>query len=543
MTCPRSSASLLSLLPPAAVLAVLWVGPGLRVGEGRGGEVRAAPPEPRHDQAFGTIEQEDVEAWLEFLCHPYLEGRDSPSAGERFVAEHLAARFTEYGLLEPSPGAGLFHSFARPVLVPSVAECRLSARDAEGEVSAELGFDFTPLRDAVGEASGPLVFCGYGIDVRGFDELGGLPLEGAVALFAEGEPRHARALDGPEATPAANVYRKLTRLGELGAVGALVVRRGPPPEETAPAGWPERPPLSFRSEWASWVGERPDAVLSSPIPALEISLDLARRLVGEDFDTHLAAVDRRGKPQDGQVLEVEVELASAVVEQNLEHRNVLGWVNGSDAELRDQVVVVGAHYDHVGVDPRGRIGTGADDNASGVAALMEIAQALGRSPPRRSVLVVAFAAEEDGLVGSQNLVSDLGLGRPFGLERVVAMINLDMVGRGDPRTLEALGGSDSPDLLSLVSRARRLGPTGLSKVITDGGEELWQRSDHYPFARSGIPALFLFEEQPISKNLDYHTWRDGLAGVDALKITRAARLGFNLVWLIAEDDDPPRRQR
>lgn len=493
-----------------------------------------------HEIGFETILEEDVNAHLELLCSPYLEGRDSPSDGLTFSGDYVAAKLAEYGF-EGALGAENFkHGYRVQVQAPDVDACELVSHTEAGRESHELGVDYVPLPDAMGDGRGELVFCGYGIDVRGFDELKGLDLEGKVAVFAHGEPRHKRALDGPVLTPAANVYRKLDRLADEGAVGALVVRRSPPADVDPPEGWPEQQPMGFRYTWASWVGERPDAERDSSIPAVEISEDLARSLLGELYETTLDAIDAKGKPVRVETPTVEIELSSGTRQnQQATLHNIVGRLRGTDPQLAGEIVVIGAHLDHIGADPRGRIGTGADDNASGIAALLEVAEALAASPPRRDVIVAAFASEEDGLVGSRELVASMERGSPVALSEVVAMVNLDMVGRGSAKSVNAIGAERSKDMESFLKRARRLNKTGLSKVVTGEGLELWQRSDHYSFYAAGVPAVFLFEETPISNNKDYHTWRDTLDLVDPLKISRAARLAFNLVWLLGTEDELP----
>jgi len=212
--------------------------------------------------------------------------------------------------------------------------------------------------------------------------------------------------------------------------------------------------------------------------------------------------------------------------------NVVGWIEGSDPDLRDEVVVVGAHYDHLGVDSRGRVGFGADDNASGTAVLIEVAEALAASAPRRSVALCAFASEEDGLHGSKAFCAD----PPVSASALVAMINLDMVGRGAPREVAIIGVKRNPDFERVLKRARKASETGVRKLVLRKGEELFTRSDHYPFHQRGVPAVFFFEGLPISRNKDYHTWRDTIDRLDFEKIHNTARLVFNTAWILSNDD-------
>jgi Zn-dependent M28 family amino/carboxypeptidase len=197
--------------------------------------------------------------------------------------------------------------------------------------------------------------------------------------------------------------------------------------------------------------------------------------------------------------------------------------------------VIGAHYDHIGVDVRGRVGYGADDNGSGTSALLELAEALSASRPRRSVLLCAFAGEEDGLLGSRALTQRL----PVPAQKLVAMINMDMIGRGDAAEVAVIGITQNPTLEKVLDRARKLSPTGIQKLILRQGEELFARSDHHSFHQIGVPVLFFFEGLPIERNTDYHTWRDTIDKLDAEKIRRTSILVYNTTWLLANDDERP----
>src|SRR6185436_6770984 len=133
-----------------------------------------------------------------------------------------------------------------------------------------------------------------------------------------------------------------------------------------------------------------------------------------------------------------------------------------------------------------------------------------------------FAAEEDGLLGSQALCENL----PVPKEQIVAMINMDMVGRGKTDEVAVLGIVQNPDLEKLLQRALRMSRTGVKNIVMREGEDLFQRSDHYSFHKLGLPVLFFFEGLPISNNPDYHTWRDSADKLDYDKMARTARLVF-----------------
>ena len=167
--------------------------------------------------------------------------------------------------------------------------------------------------------------------------------------------------------------------------------------------------------------------------------------------------------------------------------------------------------------------------------MLEIAEGLALAGPRRSVLCCAFAGEEDGLLGSQALCADL----PVPKERIVAMINLDMIGRGDEGELAVIGILQNPALEKVIGRAKKLKPSGVRVVVMRQGEELFERSDHFSFHQIGVPSLFFFEGLPIERNKDYHTWRDTVDKLDTRKMLNTTRLLYNVTWLLTDDEERP----
>ncbi len=493
--------------------------------------------EPRFEAGFASITAAEVERDVRTLAAPEMEGRDSPSAGLNLAATYIEERMRAAGLV----GAGPEGSFRLPFLLdrqePDPKLCRLEADLVGAETREfELGEDFVPLPGCEGVAEGELVFAGFAIASRKdrYDDLSGLALKGKVVLFLQGEPEHPKLFDGPEeVTGFADVYGKLDDLADAGAVGALMVRR---PAETADAGSGE---LGFRYTWARW-----NAATTAPmkarsreaeLPALEISAELALRLLGQDVLAVAQAIERAGKPQRIEVPPVRLTLSSASRRARVPVANIVGKIPGTDPELADEYIVLGAHYDHIGVDVYGRIGFGADDNASGTSAMIEAAEALGLARPRRSVLACAFAAEEDGLLGSTAFVRE----PPVDREKLVCMLNLDMVGHGDPASVVVLGPKYSSDLSKALKAAKKLEDTGLKRVLTNKAEHLWERSDHYPFFRRGIPSLFFFESPSEADNPHYHTYRDTVDIVSFEKVTRTARLVFSTAWIVGNAEDAP----
>jgi Iap family predicted aminopeptidase len=225
-----------------------------------------------------------------------------------------------------------------------------------------------------------------------------------------------------------------------------------------------------------------------------------------------------------------VTVKTSTVVQDLSARNVVGVVEGSDPSLRNEVVVIGAHYDHIGFMKTHAAGedyiyNGADDNASGTAGVMAIASAFHASaqPPRRTVLFIFFAGEEEGLFGSQAYTE-----HPlFPLDRSVAMINLDMIGRGPLDTLYVVGTSRSPDLVTLNEEENR----AINFTLVYGQEQFLGRSDQANFLRKGVPALYLHT----GEHADYHKVTDEASRINFEKAARIARLTFLDAWRIANE--------
>jgi len=219
--------------------------------------------------------------------------------------------------------------------------------------------------------------------------------------------------------------------------------------------------------------------------------------------------------------------------------NVVAILEGSDPLLRDEYVVLSAHMDHVGVgvpDARGdSIYNGADDNASGTVAVMTIARAMASLDrrPARSVIFVLVSGEEKGLWGSAYFMER----PPVPADRMVANLNMDMVGRNWTDTIVAIGREHS-DLGETLDRVNAAHPELGMAAIDDlwPQEQFYYRSDHYNFARKGVPALFFFN----GVHDDYHRPSDEPEKVDAEKAARVARLVFHLAVEIGDAPERPR---
>jgi Zn-dependent M28 family amino/carboxypeptidase len=209
--------------------------------------------------------------------------------------------------------------------------------------------------------------------------------------------------------------------------------------------------------------------------------------------------------------------------------NVAALLPGSDPALEGEIVVLSAHEDHLGMKD-GQLHPGADDNASGTAVLMEAARLLKGAKPRRSILFLSVSGEELGLFGSRAFVAS----PPVPLKDIVADLNTDMVGRNGvdaisvtPARIEGATGTLTRDARAIAA--------DLGLTLTDEADDYWKRSDHYTFAKAGIPALFIFG----GMEPDYHQPTDTPDKVEGAKLEHVAELLRRLALRVADADARP----
>ncbi len=430
------------------------------------------------------------------LAADTMEGRGVGSLGIDRAAAWLTQRFQAAGL-EPVGGA-----YEQTLTVTTgVALGAGNALQVKGGPALNVGQDFTPLGlSGSGSLSAPVTFVGYGIRATelGYDDYAGVDVKGRVALalrYEPGERDEKSPFDGKRATRWSEIRTKALLAREAGAVALVLVAPPVEPDE------PDRLPV-MRVD-----GPQSDA----GIPVIQVTRAVAESWMkagGQDLWALQAAIDADYKPRSA-ALSVELAGTIALEPTRAEVRNVVGLLPG-EGVLAEEYVVVGAHYDHLGMGgPSSRapdvseIHNGADDNASGVAAMLcgvgGLRDTLGASTgERRSLLVIAFTAEEIGLGGSAWYV-----GNPLvPLEKTVAMVNLDMVGRVRDGKLSALGTDSAPEWKALLEPAATA--AGLSLELGGDG---YGPSDQMSFYTRGVPVVHLFS----GAHAEYHTPQDDAA--------------------------------
>ena len=509
-----------------------------------------------------SIQATELEAHVRTLASDDKQCRRTETLGNRKAAAFIATQFARHGLGPIGSDRTYFHRF-NLVTTQLGRDNRLGLSGLERPTS-NLGTEFYPDPiSASGIARGPIVFVGFGIDAPdlGHDDYGRTDLTGAVAMMLAHEPGEFRSdsrFDGQVRSEDARLARKVLAAQKHGAIGVLVApdihNHGRPNGLTRPmrSVWPSGPPSRTRYDVAHWV----EAIT---IPVVHVSGQRATDIIalaGQSFDELASAAERTGGGQPTPLVGSDVEISASVQRVLVPNRNVVGLVEGVDPSYRDEWIILSAHYDHEG-SSAGRIFRGADDDASGVAGLIEIAEAYQLAAargvrPRRSILFAAWNSEEQGLLGAWAYTET-----PLHpLERTVAVLNMDMIGRdeqipnsGGPRfrglspqtaesnrnALNILGYSRSPDLRDAAVRANRASRRELRFRYDDNASNLLRRSDQWPFLYREVPALFLHT----GLHPDYHTERDHPDTLHYEKMTRIVQLAHQLSWDLATQDHRP----
>lgn len=514
-----------------------------------------------------SIRQNQLRADLFFLAGDAMKGRLTDTDENRSAADYIRSRFERAGLKPAAPGNSYFQNY-------NLMTATLGDRNALEIATAENarqefrpGIDFYPQRfSGSGQAAGGVTFVGYGISAPPlhYDDYAQQNLTNTIALILDHEPGERdpnSPFDGVVTSEWATPWRKALNAQQRGAVGVMFVadvHAHPGPsnfEQTARTFWPAAPPRIKSYTLAAWS----DRI---HIPVVQISPAVAGALLAK-AGRSLAELSKAAESVTGSrplALNVTATIRSTVDRHVLTDRNVVALLEGSDPRLKNEWVLVTAHFDHDGVNGT-QILNGADDNGSGTVALLEIADAYGLAAeagqrPKRSVLFAAWNAEERGLLGAWAYTEE-----PLApLDTIAAVLNMDMIGRNEEipvgggtrfnglevQTAESnanavnmMGFMRAPDLAAMVEAANRgQAATGLEikKRYDNNASNLVRRSDQWPFLQRGVPALgFMTGLHP-----DYHTTYDRPEKINYPKLERIARLIHQASWDIANADKRPK---
>ncbi len=509
--------------------------------------------------ANDSITEAELRGDLFALSHDSMGGRLAGTDDLDRTSDWIRDRFDELAL-EPAGDGGTYDQHFDMVWFSLGSGSSLTVEGGGG--ARQPGDGWTPSNaGAAGRAQGDVAFAGFGlVEPRlDHDDFGGTDVDGRIVLVLDREPGVSdpgSPFDGLVTTESSRTWRKALAAQERGAAGILFVRDIHNRPDIADwqayhrGQWPTERRRIERFTLGEWIDD-------VEIPAASISVELARTLVaGSGRTLEELALEAEGAEGGLGVVDLpgaRIDFRTAV-ERNVEGgRNVLAMLEGADPELRNEVVIIGAHHDHNGTDGE-TVFNGADDDGSGTVAVLEIAEAYAEAAeagnrPARSVLFALWDAEERGLLGAWYYTL-----RPlFPLERTVAYLNMDMIGRNqevpldgggrfrglEPQSAESnanainiLGYSRAPELADLVAASNEA--TGLTlRFRYDNNESnLLRRSDHWPFLESGVPAVWFHT----GLHPDYHTPFDDPDRIEYEKMTRIVRLVHQTSWAVANGE-------
>ena len=414
---------------------------------------------------LSEINKEDLIKNVGLLSSPGFDGRLPGSEGYNKAANFVANKFSEFGL-KPAGDEKYFQYFNieyNKIDSPAVFKTILGS----DTTTYQLGKDFV-LRGFTGSNSFalPVVFCGYGIsrpDLN-YDDYAGINVKNKIVMVFKQNPKW-KINDKDWGT---NYPREKSLVAKKhGAKGILFV--------SLPN---DKEPQSLIGSVLHGEGEQP-----IDFPQLQISFEAADNLLSRtgltlsDFQTK---IDEKEKPLSTVLMTKAVIEVKADYSKDAKTMNVVGMIEGSDPKLKNEYVIIGAHLDHVG-SQAGLLFSGANDNASGSAAVLEIAKAFvkGGLKPKRSVIFVLFAGEEQGLNGAKHFVDSW----KKGYDKITAMLNLDCVGYGD--SIQVGNGKSAPKLWDI---ANQIDETSFKSMV----ERTWSGggADATPFHEKGIPCLY-----------------------------------------------------
>jgi hypothetical protein len=501
----------------------------------------AFAPENRDGVADDArVSAERVRRHVQFLASDKLQGRRAGTAAADEAANYIAKEFGSYGLKHASP-EGFLQPFTFVSGVKLGQQNAFQIKDSGGARTYKVGTDYMPLAFSSSEkAEGEIVFVHYGISAPElqYDNYKDVDVKGKIVMILRGSPDgdnpHGRFASYTQ--PGLEIQNKTLKAREKGARGIIFIS-----EEKV-----------FQHDRLSRLHHDLN-FLEAGIPVIIVSSQMANDIFSNQ---HPSESENAGVKKDHvdrlnsygfsfPLKDITADFKTDVVRINGKSANVVGVLSGSDPQLAGEYVVIGAHYDHLGLGgpeslaavPEGQIHHGADDNASGTAGLLELARVLAkdRAKIKRSIMFIAFSGEELGLLGSGAYTK----APPVPISSTVAMLNMDMVGRLRNGSLFVGGVGTSPvwkpllEKLNATTGASASGPgTGSGSRFQLGfGQDGFGPSDHQSFYVRDVPVLFFFT----GTHDDYHKPSDTADKINSEGLAQVAEYVREIAVSVANE--------
>lgn len=488
-----------------------------------------------------TITKEDLKKHLSIIAADDMEGRETGTAGQRKAADYIANYFKELNL----PTVVNDDSYFQKIVFTRERWTNIEMHVRGKRYRDKWDFYAYPATNSSRPLikSKHIIFLGYGIDDAKYSDYKGANVKGKVVLIYDGEPMNSEGISYITGTQemsewSSNWRKKMEVAYKKGASLVLVI------DPNFKQNLRKYTRSIMGNSMRMGEGEQPEGRYANNC---FISSVLAKEIIGTNFEKVVAAREniKKGEKSKPVKLKLKFKMTQEKKMTQLIGSNVLGFIEGIDPEKKDEVVVLTAHYDHIGKKGES-VYNGADDNGSGTSSVLEIAEALVEAKkaglgPKRSVLCMLVSGEEKGLLGSE-YYSEFPI---FPLENTVANVNVDMVGRvdkkhetsGNPNYIYVIGSNRLSTELHEINETANKTYTNLELDYTYNAKNdpnrFYYRSDHYNFAKKGIPAIFYFS----GTHKDYHRPSDTIEKINFEKMEQVGKLIFYTTLELANREE------
>ncbi len=499
--------------------------------------------QPKNAESYAKyINVPQLQKHLAIIASDSMEGRETGTIGQRKAAAYIESNFKKMGLSASVPAKGYQQMY------PLYKDTIVSTAFSLGKTTAVFGTDYLSpvnMNEKGKFKSKKMVFVGYGIEDSVYNDYAGLNVKGKVVVFFLGEPKEngKYIMSGSNSRGSAWTFpglsKKLALAAKKGAVGALVIN---PSQAT----FTQRNADGARKTNAYY----PRPTDGKKINYALLSHEFAKKIPGFAMEAMLAKAKTNAgfAKEDYQQLKQKVRFDYKKNREVILASNVLGLIEGSDK--KDEYVFITAHYDHIGMQ-NGIVNNGADDDGSGTVSVMQIGEAFAKAKaegngPRRTVVIMTVSGEEKGLWGSE-YYSDNPL---YPLAKTSVDLNIDMIGRIDTERM-------TDDTLNYVYVVGHDKLSSDLPIINEGANNkhtqlvldykyddpkdpnrIYFRSDHYNFARKGVPVLFFYDGM---LKADYHKPTDDIEKINFPLMEKRARMVFFTAWEMANRDEMLKR--
>tara|TARA_B100001142_G_scaffold61798_2_gene60948 strand:+ start:4625 stop:6211 length:1587 start_codon:yes stop_codon:yes gene_type:complete len=477
------------------------------------------------------ITKKELKKHILILASDSLEGREVGTPGELMAANYIANHFKKIGI-PPYKNSTYYQEI--PLHQTTIKDVYLKINNTELKFKKE--FYTYPNFNETEIIEQEIVFLGYGIESKNYNDYN-INVEGRVIAILNGEPKNEQGKyivsGGGQKSPESNWKFKLKTAKSKGVKAVIFISENYDGDYEKVEHKIEHPGVSLMDK-------------EDPVPFVYVGVKTANLILGKN---KLEKIKNKIKTKQRPIhkkTQNSIVLRTQNNSSKFTGKNVLGFIEGSDPELKNEIIVITAHYDHIGIID-GLIHNGADDNATGTAAVLEIAKAFQMAKKlgvnfKRSILCMPNSAEEKGLLGSYYYVEN----PEFPINNTIACLNVDMIGRMDelhPKDSNYvyLIGADklSTDLHNISESANKKHvKMDIDYTFNDPKDpnRFYYRSDHYNFAKKNIPSIFYFS----GVHEDYHKHTDTTEKIIYEKVEKITKLIFYTAWELANATERPK---